>query len=89
MKDYWRIYENEIKPGTCRSCPCVFTEESEISQNYGCLPDHHTIISDYLENKGHWKCHSAKRRCGGLQQIIERENLPERNRTLLITEDNR
>ena len=85
MKIIKRILAKDIKKGTCAGCPCVLTEYSEEIQNYGCLSDHYDIVKDYLDNNGHWKCHSKNKKCGGLQQIIDRDKLPKRNSDLLIT----
>jgi hypothetical protein len=73
----------------CNGCPCTYTNESEIISNYGCLPDGIDLVRMYLENKGHWKCHSKDRKCGGLTHVLKENKIPfNKNNELLITEDN-
>ncbi len=74
----------------CSGCPFnYFSDESEKIQNYGCLPDSNQITNMYKNNEGHWKCHSAKRKCGGLSEVLKQLDLPKMNDKLLVTEENK
>lgn len=79
----------EVNKTTCNGCPFTGTDESEQIQNYGCLPGPLDIMEMYQKNEGHWKCHSAKRKCGGLTQMMSNNDIPfDKNNTILITSDN-
>lgn len=42
---------------TCKTCPFAFTEESEMVQNYGCLPTQYEIIQMKRKSGHNWSCH--------------------------------
>ena len=58
----------------CNGCPFAFTEESEIIQNYGCLPTPFDIISMRQDFGKTWACHDEPSRpcAGGIQFMKER-----------------
>ena len=84
--DYF-IRDAEVNCNTCNGCPCVFTDESEKIQNYGCLPDHNDLVKKYLNNEGIWACHSnPKKPCGGLIQILKSNSIPmDKNNKLILS----
>lgn len=56
----------------CESCPFAFTDESEMVQNYGCLPTPHEIVEMKRECGHNWACHSnEKKLCAGFKEFIE------------------
>ena len=80
---------NKLDCKVCSGCPFNFiSEEHEMIQNHGCLPDHNHVIEMYLNNEGHWKCHSRDIKCTGLSKALELLEIKANNEDLLITEDN-
>lgn len=57
--------------GGCITCPFSFSEEAEMVQNYGCLPDRFDIIR-MKEKSGHnWACHGDETvLCGGFARYV-------------------
>lgn len=51
----------------CNSCPWAFTEESEIVQNYGCLPTPYDTIEVLKQHGAVWGCHYTSDSDGNLQ----------------------
>lgn len=85
------IMDNDIEDGknVCSSCPFnLMSDESAYVQNMGCLPDHNDIIERYLNNEGHWKCHSCDKPCSGLKEALKHLKIKAENNSLLVTEDN-
>lgn len=57
-------------------CPFAFTEESEIVQNYGCLPTPADIISMRVKYGKTWACHSTPTRpCVGAIKYMKKEGI--------------
>ena len=56
------------------SCPLAFTDESEVIQNYGCLPSPAEILDMRVKSGKTWACHSNhKKPClGGLLFIRDK-----------------
>jgi hypothetical protein len=61
--------------GKCHktSCPFAYTEESEMVQNYGCLPSPIEILNMSVNYGKTWACHSnhTKPCIGGLKRLKE------------------
>lgn len=55
------------------SCPFAYTEESEMVQNYGCLPSPIEILNMSVNHNKTWACHSnnTKPCIGGLKRLKE------------------
>lgn len=59
------------------SCPFAFTEESEMIQNYGCLPTPGEIITMRVKHDKTWACHSNPAvPCKGALHHLKTEGLP-------------
>jgi len=43
----------------CNACPFAMTDESEIVQNYGCLPTPWDIIQLKKQTGANWACHCS------------------------------
>lgn len=70
----------------CRGCPFNYTDEADIIQNYGCLPDKKDIIQ-LKENNADWKCHSKEHICMGLVEVYTGDNwMAKSNRKFLDVE---
>lgn len=80
---------DHIDHTVCNGCPFNFiTEEHDYIQNMGCLPDAKMIMEEYLNNNGHWKCHSCDKPCAGLQKALDTYGIKAENNQLLVTGDN-
>jgi len=70
----------ELQNNTCTkecsmtSCPFAYTDESEMAQNYGCLPSGFEIINMRVKHGKTWACHSddTKPCIGGIQALKEK-----------------
>ena len=60
----------------CTTCPFAFTEESEIAQNYGCLPTAGDIVKMKVNTGNNWACHGADTVCRGFIEYVRDERLP-------------
>lgn len=59
------------------SCPFAHTEESEIAQNYGCLPTRQDIITMRVDHGKTWACHDAPDKpCTGAIRHLKEQGLP-------------
>ena len=60
----------------CNACPFnFFSEESNMAQNYGCLPDPGYILKAKDEHNINWTCHSNPNKvCYGLKERRNTEN---------------
>lgn len=63
--------------GGCMTCPFASSEEAETVQNYGCLPDPHSIVKMKEESGHNWACHyDDNKLCGGFANHI-RQHRPD------------
>lgn len=61
----------------CVACPFAFTEESEMVQNYGCLPTPHEIMSMRIDSGKTWACHKDNTiPCVGAIQMLREYGHP-------------
>ncbi len=59
------------------TCPFAYTEESEVIQNYGCLPTPHQILTMRVEHGKTWACHSEPDKpCAGALRTLQERGLP-------------
>ncbi len=65
-----------LKCSTVGSCPFSFTEQSEIAQNYGCLPSPYEIVRMRKEFGKTWACHQDPTKpCLGAIQYMKEKGL--------------
>lgn len=61
---------------TVGACPFSFTEQSEIAQNYGCLPTPYQILEMKWKHGKTWACHSnPDKPCLGAIKYFEKHGL--------------
>lgn len=59
--------------GGCIDCPFSYSEEAEIVQNYGCLPDRVDIIRMKEGSNQNWACHADETvMCGGYANYVKK-----------------
>lgn len=57
-------------------CPFSFTDESEMVQNYGCLPTPYEIIAMRQKHGKTWACHANPTKpCLGALRYMKKEGL--------------
>lgn len=65
-----------VSCGECETCPFAFTDESEMVQNYGCLPTIGDIADMNNTYDVNWACHhDDKKVCSGLAKAFGDEYL--------------
>ena len=74
---------------TTGGCPFSFTDESEMIQNYGCLPTPYQILEMKWRYGKTWACHSDPTKpCLGAIKFFESKGLIAKvTNTDLLTED--
>lgn len=67
---------NSTKCNIDGGCPFADSEESEIIQNYGCLPTPHEIVNMAVNHGRKWACHSnPSKPCKGAMKYIKDNNI--------------
>ncbi len=62
---------------TIGSCPFSFTDQSEMAQNYGCLPTPYEIVTMRQKHGKTWACHSnPDKPCLGAIRFMKKKGLP-------------
>lgn len=59
------------------ACPFAFTDQSELVQNYGCLPTPYEIVKFRTEHGKTWACHAdPDKPCTGAILYLQKKGLP-------------
>jgi hypothetical protein len=57
-------------------CPFAFTEQSEMAQGYGCLPNRFEIQQMRIKHGKTWACHSDKKKpCVGAIKYMQEKGI--------------
>ena len=81
---------SSCKDCSLSTCPFAFSAESELVQNYGCLPTAYEIIDMRINAGKTWACHSnPKKPCLGALLHLRERGLPYKvvDRNLVTEQD--
>lgn len=69
------------------ACPFAFTDQSEMVQNYGCLPEPLEIVTMREKHGRTWACHeNPEKPCAGAIAYLKKEGKPHTVTHPLVTE---